>query len=138
MNISSKKTAIVLIGILSVCLAAGNVLFAGDRGNSTPGLIDAEDVSFVSGAFTESSVSNGNPDARSFTGVIGAEDAAVAAEPFNRALIASGPSGNGSSQSVVTASDIGFVRNGTIGSDFSGLVCVVDGAQVTGSRCAVN
>ena len=125
MNKVTKKTAFVLIGILSISLMAGSVLFAGN-----PGIVTADDAAFASSGFTAGSGSGGSQDSRASADVITAEDSEFAAASFNGALVASGPSGHGSSQSVVTAADSSFVRNG--GSDTANLVCVVDGSQVSG------
>lgn len=128
MNKTTKKTTIVLIGILAISLVAGNVLFAGSQS-----VVNEEDVAFVANGFEAGSGSGGNRSSHTSTDVITAEDAEFAAAPFNGALAASGPSGSGSSQSVVTATDISFVRNG--GSDTAYLVCVVDGIQTSGKVC---
>ena len=128
MNKITKKIAIILIGILSISLVAGNVLFAGSQG-----IITDDDAAFASSGFATSSGSSGNRDSNASTDVITAEDIEIAAAPFNVALVASGPSSSGSSQSVVNTSDVSFVRNG--GSDTANLVCVVDGSQVSGKVC---
>jgi hypothetical protein len=128
MNKITKKAAIVLIGILSISLVAGNVLFAGSQT-----VIADDDVAFVSNGFAAGSGSGGNRDSQASADVITAEDIEFAAAPFNRTLAASGPSGSGSSQSVVNATDINYVRNGV--SDTANLVCVADGSQVSGKVC---
>ena len=129
MNKITKKTAIVLIGILTISLVAGNVLFAGSQS-----VVTGDDAAFVSNGFTAGSGSASSRESRPTADVITAEDSEFAAVPFNGALVASGSSGRGSSQSVVTAADNNFARNGS-GADISNLVCVVDGAQVSGKVC---
>ena len=127
MNKTTKKAAIVLIGILSISLMAGNVLFAG-----SPGIVTADDAAFTSSGFTGGS--GGSRDSGASAGVITAADSEFAAASFNSALVASGgPSGQGSSQSVVNTADSSYVRNG--GSDMANLVCVIDGSQVSGKVC---
>lgn len=126
MNKITKKTAIVLIGILSISLMAGNVLFAGGQG-----IVTDADAAFASSGFVAGS--GGNRGSHASADVITAEDSEFAATAFNGAMVASGPSGRGSSQSVVTATDISIVRNG--GSDTANLVCVVDGSQTSGKVC---
>jgi hypothetical protein len=130
----TKKSVIVLIGILSISLVAGNVLFAGGVNESPSGLIAADDAAFISSNFSADTGTHSDRVSNQATGLITAQDAAFAATPFNGALVASSSSGNGSSQSVVNSSDIGFVRNGG-GADISNLVCVVDGVQVSGQAC---
>ena len=124
----AKNTAIVLIGILSIFLIAGNVLFAGSQG-----LIMDDDAAIASSGFSAGSGPSSNPDSQASSDVITSGDSEFAATSFNGALVASGSSGSGSSQSVVTASDISYVRDG--GSDMSNLVCVVDGSRVSGKVC---
>ena len=128
MNKITKKTAIVLIGIISISLAAGNVLFAGSQG-----IVAGDDAAFASSGFTAGSGSGESRGPHASADVVTAEDREFAAAPFNGALVASGPSGHGSNQSVVNAADANIVRNG--GSDAAYLVCVVDGARVSGKVC---
>jgi len=124
----TKKSAIVLIGILSISLIFGNVLFA-----ESQGIITDEDAAIASSGFSAVSGAGGDRSSQASSDVITAGDSAFAATPYNGALVASGPSGSGTSQSVVTAADIGYVRGG--GSDTANLVCVVDGSQVSGKVC---
>ena len=125
----TKKTTIVLIGILAISLVAGNVLFAGSQS-----VVADADAAFVSNGFTAGSGSGSNRESHPTADVITAEDSEFAAAPFNGALVASGSSSRGSSQSVVTAEDINFARNGG-GADTANLVCVVDGSQASGKVC---
>jgi hypothetical protein len=134
MNRITKKTAFVLVGILAFSLVAGNALFAGGSNSSGLGLVHSGDEAFITSPFSAGTTSSGQ-SSNSSSDVITAEDAAFAKSSYNGALIAAGSSGRGSSQNVVNASDINFVRNGTIGSDAAYLVCVVDGAQVSGKVC---
>ena len=122
----AKNTAIVLIGILSISLVAGNVLFAGNQG-----IITNDDAAIASSGFSAGSGSG--RDSQASSDVITAEDSKFAASSYNGSLVASGSSGSGSSQSVVNMNDISFVRNG--GSGTANLVCVVDGSQVSGKVC---
>jgi len=124
----TKKSTIVLIGILSIFLMAGNVLFAGSQG-----IITDDDAAIASSGFSAGTDPSSNPGSQASSDVITSGDSEFVATSFNGALVASGPSGHGSSQSVVTASDISYVRNG--GSDTANLVCVVDGSQVSGKVC---
>jgi hypothetical protein len=133
MKNTTKKTVIVLVAILSISLVAGNILFAGGVSESSAGLVSSNDFAFISSNFSADTNARSNWNSQS-SGLVSAEDAAFAAEPYNRALVASSASGSGSSQSVVSTSDIGFVRNG-VGSDISNLVCVADGVQVSGQAC---
>ena len=135
MNKLSKKTAFVLIGILTLSLVAGNVLFAGDRGDAVLGLVSADDVAFVSGSFVAGSGSGGSQDSQLTGNLVSAEDLNFLEEPFNGAIVAAGSSGSDSSYNVVTAADINFIRNGLVGSDTSNLICMVDGVQVSGQQC---
>lgn len=123
-----KKSAIVLIGILSISLMAGNVLFAGSQG-----IITDKDAAIASSGFSAGSGSGGSPGSQASSDVITPGDSEFAATSFNGALVASGYSGSGSSQSIVTAADIGYINNG--GSDTANLVCVVDGSQASGKVC---
>ena len=134
MNKTTKKAAIVLIGILSISLVAGNILFAGGRNESASGLVSADDVAFVSNNFESGSGPGGNRVSNSSSDLISAEDIEFVATPFNGALVASGSSSSESSHNVINAADINFVRNGG-GSDTANLVCVVDGVQVSGKVC---
>ena len=131
MNKSFNKTAIALIGILVFSLVAGNILFAGEESGSGGGLVNSDDVAFISGNWSSGNTS-GFQASNSSWEVIPAEDVEFAASPFNRALLVAGSSDKGSSQNVVNAADINFVRTG--GSD-ANLVCVIDGVQVTGKAC---
>ncbi|MDX2510778.1 MAG: hypothetical protein QNK25_01905 [Desulfobacterales bacterium] len=135
MNKLSKKTAFVLIGILTLSLVAGNVLFADDRGEAAWGLISEDDVAFVSGAFVAGSGSGSNQDSQLTGSLVSAADLDFLAEPFNETLVATGSSGSEASYNVVTAADINFIRNGLVGSDTSNLVCMVDGVQASGKLC---
>ena len=129
MNRISKKTVIVLVGILTISLVAGNALFAGSQS-----VVAADDVAIVSTGFVSDSGSGSSRGSRSSADIVTAEDIEFAAAPYNGTLVASGSSGGGSSQNVVNAADINFVRNGS-GSDTTNLVCVVDGSQVSGKVC---
>ena len=126
----TKKTVTVLVGILTISLVAGNILFAGDRSGSQAGVVAADDVAFISSGFSADTASTGNPGSRATADLVTAEDIEFTAAPFNRGMVASGSSDSGSSQSVVNTTDINFVSNdGT-----ADLVCVVDGSLVSSAQ----
>ena len=130
----TKKTAIVLIGILAISLVAGNVLFAGGMTESASGFVGANDIAFVSNNSSSGSSSSGNRVSNSSSDLISAEDIEFAATPFNGDLVATGSSGSGSGD-LVSAADVNFTHNGTTESDTANLVCVVDGSQASGKVC---
>ncbi len=135
MNKLSKKTAFVLIGLLAISLVAGNVLFANDF-ESVTGIVASDDLDYISNGFTENTVS-GNSYKEDLSGLVLAQDLAFVAEPFSRSLLPTSGSvySENDGPNIVNGSDIAFVHNGALGSDTANLVCVVDGAQVSGKAC---
>jgi hypothetical protein len=135
MKKTTKKSVIVLIGILTVSLVAGNVLFAGGVSESASGFVGADDVTFLSSNSASGSSARENQVSSSSSDLISAEDIAFAATPFNSTLVASGSSGSGSAGGLVNAADVNFARSGSVDSDTANLVCVVNGVQATGKVC---
>jgi len=128
MNKITKKTAIALVGILVFSLVAGNALFAGE-GRSGSGVVASFDATFTTG---KSSAGSNAGESKASWDVISADDIAFAASPYNGALVASGSFSKGTTQNEVNTADANFIRNDGVESY---LVCVVDGAQVSGKAC---
>jgi len=128
MNKITKKTAIALVGILVFSLVAGNALFAGE-GRSGSGVVASFDATFTTG---KSSADSNAGESKASWDVISADDIAFAASPYNGALVASGSFSKGTTQNEVNTADANFIRNDGVESY---LVCVVDGAQVSGKAC---
>lgn len=130
MNKITKKTAIALVGILVFSLLVGNALFAGEE-RSGSGVVDSADATFITGAWSAGSTFDARESKASWE-VITAEDVEFAASPYNGALVSSGSFSKGTTQNEVNTADVNFIRNGGVEAY---LVCVVDGAQVSGKAC---
>jgi len=130
MNKNMKKTAIALVGILVFSLVVGNALFAGER-RAGSGVVDSFDATFNTGKSSAGSTSGAGEQKASWD-VITAGDVAFAASPYNGALVASGSFSKGTTQNEVNTADANFIRSDGVESY---LVCVVDGAQVSGKVC---
>jgi len=128
MNKMTKKTAIALVGILVFSLVAGNALFAGE-GRSVSGVVASFDATFTT---AKSSAGSSAGESKASWDVISADDIAFAASPYNGALVASGSFSKGTTQNEVNTADANFIRSDGVESY---LVCVVDGAQVSGKAC---
>ena len=134
MKNTTKKTTLVLIGILALSLVAGNVLFADDFGPVT-GIVASDDLDFVSQGVAANTASGATYE-EDLSGFILAQDLEFVSQPFSRGLPSSGSVySEYSGSDIVNGTDINFVRNGVVGSDFSNLVCMIDGVQVTGEQC---
>jgi len=130
MNKITKKTAIALVGILVFSLVVGNALFAGER-RAVSGVVDSFDATFITGKSSAGGASGASESKASWE-VITAEDIAFAASPYNGALVASGSISKGTTQNEVNIADANFIRSDGVEAY---LVCVVDGAQVSGKAC---
>jgi len=130
MNKTTKKATIALVGILIFSLLVGNALFAGEEGPGL-GLVDSDAATFITGNWSSGN-SFGTSESNASWEVITAEDVEFAASPYNGALVTSGPFSKGTSQVEINTADINFIRNGWAEAT---LVCVVDGAQVSGKAC---
>ena len=126
----TKKTAIALVGILVFSLLVGNALFAGEE-SSRSGVVNSADMKFITGNWSSGSTSGPSESTASWE-VITTEDVEFAASPYNGALVASGSFSKGTTQNEVNIADANFIRNGGVEAY---LVCVVDGAQVSGKAC---
>ena len=136
MKKTTKKTTIVLVGILSICLVAGNILFAAEKtpGNQTPsaGLIDASDYANIATGSSKTAATDTDRavEARSIGGdVITPADVAFVSRPFTRNVNAAtntarSDSGNSNSD-VIDAADLGFVGSGE-----QTELCEVDGVKI--------
>jgi len=130
MNKITKKTAIALVGILVFSLLVGNALFAGEE-HPGLGLVDSGDVTFITGKWISGSTSVASESNASWE-VITTEDVEFAASPYNGALVSSGNFSKATTQNEVNMADVSFIRND--GAE-AYLVCVIDGAQVSGKAC---
>jgi len=135
MNKLSKKTAFGLIVLLTISLVAGNVLFAKGL-ESVTGIVASDDLDYISKGYTENTVS-GSSYKEDVSALVLAQDLAFVSEPFSRSLLPTSGSvySENDGPNVVNGSDIAFVQNGALGSDTANLVCMVDGAQVSGAAC---